>query len=439
MKKSGILYQLAQAVTVAALLAVPAAGWAGDQVRKGDVVAVCGDSITEQKEYSAFIEAYLAACQPDGPIRTAQFGWSGDSMNWLWSRGGPVPMLAIKPSVVTTCYGMNDGGYKPVEPATINTYSNGLTQLVQDFKKNGVRLVVVGSPGAVDTETFKNDPAQAAMYNPTLAALRDVARDVAQHENCAFANVHDLMLKVMAKAKAKYGQKYHVAGGDGVHPAANGHLVMAYAFLKAMGCAGNIGTITLDLASGQATATEGHKIISSEGGTVVVKSSRYPFCFYGDPSNPGATTGIIEFFPFNEDLNRFLLVVTDTGASDDGLVRVTWGKSSKEFKTADLAKGINLAAEFLENPFSEPFQKLRDGTIRNQQNWETPFYKIYLTSLLDHGLRQDLHDDPEVGTTGEEDLARMTGALCRKDKKLADSVAADVVPVQHVIKVELVK
>jgi hypothetical protein len=214
---------------------------------------------------------------------------------------------------------------------------------------------------------------------------------------------------------------------------------MAYAFLKAIGCDGNIGTITLDLASGKATATEGHKIISSKGGTVMVESSRYPFCFYGDPSDPGATTGIIEFFPFNEDLNRFKLVVTGIGASDDAQVRVTWGKASKQFKVADLAKGINLAAEFLDNPFSEPFQKLRDGAIRNQQNWETSFYKNYLTALLDRGLRQDLRDDPEVGATADEDLARMTGALLRKDKKLADEVAAGVMPVQHTIKVELVK
>ena len=437
--KFGIVYRLVQTVTVVFLLAVPAAVLGAELVRKGDVVAVCGDSITEQREYSAFIEAYLAACQPGGPIRTAQFGWSGDSMDWLWGRGGPAPVLAIKPSVVTTCYGMNDGGYKPVEPATINSYSNGLTRLVQAYKKNGVRLVVVGSPGAVDSDTFHNDPAQAAMYNTTLAALRDVAREVAQHEDCTFANVHDLMMEVMAKAKAKYGPKYYVAGVDGVHPTANGHLVMAYAFLKAMGCDGNIGTITLDLASGKATATDGHKVLSSEGGTVVVESSRYPFCFYGNPSDPGATSGIIEFFPFNEDLNRFQLVVTGTGAPDGSLVRVTWGKATKQFKVADLAKGINLAAEFLDNPFSEPFQKLREGVIRDQQNWETSFYKSYLTAFLDPGLWHDLRDDPETGATGEADLARMTGALCRKDKRLADAVAADVMPVQHTIKVELLK
>ena len=52
------------------------------------------------------------------------------------------------------------------------------------------------------------------------------------------------MEDVMTKAKAKYGKQYALAGeADGVHPDENGHLVMAYAFLKALGCDGDIGTI----------------------------------------------------------------------------------------------------------------------------------------------------------------------------------------------------
>ena len=44
--------------------------FASDDLRPGDVVAICGDSITEQGLYSAFIEAYLLACQPVSGVRT---------------------------------------------------------------------------------------------------------------------------------------------------------------------------------------------------------------------------------------------------------------------------------------------------------------------------------------------------------------------------------
>src|SRR6185295_2891091 len=121
-----------------------------------------------------------------------------------------------------------------------------------------------------------------------------------------------------------------------------------------LGCDGNIGTITVRFEdAGAAEATEGHKIVSAKDGVVEVESSRYPFCFAGDPKSTSATRGIIEFIPFNEELNRFRLVVKGAAA---GKYKVTWGSESKEFSADELAKGINLAAEFLDNPFSGPFK-----------------------------------------------------------------------------------
>ena len=425
------LVALAVSLCIAAGVSSPLQ--ATDQLQTGDVVAVCGDSITEQKMYSVFIETYLAACRPGGTIRTAQFGWSGDSMGWLWGRGGPGPILAVRPTVATTCYGMNDGGYKPIEPATTKQYYDGMTRLAQEMKKGGVRLMIVGSPGVVDAETFGKDPKMATMYNQTLASLGDTAKQVATEQGCTFADVHGIMMDAMTKAKAKYGAAYQVAGGDGVHPDANGHLVMAYAFLKAMGCDGNIGTITLDLSSGKATASNGHKVLSSQNRVVEIESTRYPFCFTGKPEDPSATSGIIEFFPFNAELNRFNLVVSGLLGEGDARVRVTWGTASKEFPAADLAKGINLAAEFMDSPFAEPFKKVL-SVVNNKQGWETPFYKTYLSGFS--GLKKDMQsDDPQTA----EALDRVTAGLISKDARLAQSVAAAVEPVKHTIKVELVK
>jgi len=89
----------------------------------------------------------------------------------------------------------------------------------------------------------------ALMYNKTLSEERDIAREVAEAEGVVFADVITPMIEVMTKAKEKYGKAYHLAGGDGVHPDKNGHLVMAYAFLKALGCNGDLGQISVDLAA----------------------------------------------------------------------------------------------------------------------------------------------------------------------------------------------
>ncbi|MDB6018260.1 MAG: hypothetical protein JWR19_2749 [Pedosphaera sp.] len=47
--------------------------------------------------------------------------------------------------------------------------------------------------------------------------------------------------------KWNYGTNYGIPGNDGVHPHWAGHTVMAYAFMKAMGLNGDIGTFTVDL------------------------------------------------------------------------------------------------------------------------------------------------------------------------------------------------
>lgn len=112
------------------------------------------------------------------------------------------------------------------------------------FKANGVHFLVLGSPGVVDSDTYKEGNPEE--YNKTLAALGNIVKEIARANGAGYADVHGIMSDVMKKAKAKYGASYALAGEDGVHPDENGQLVMAYAFLKAMGCSGDLGTITLD-------------------------------------------------------------------------------------------------------------------------------------------------------------------------------------------------
>jgi len=393
------------------------------KLQDGDFVAVIGDSITEQKQYSVFIEDYLLMCQPAAKLRVMQFGWSGETAGGFKGRMAN-DTLPFKPTVATTCYGMNDGGYRPFdENSQGKSYRESQRAIVQEFKKGTARLIVVGSPGCVDADTFRRDPVAAKMYNETLSKLRDIAKEVADERAVVFANVFDPMMDAMTKAKAKYGKDYHVGGGDGVHPSANGQLVMAYAFLKAMGCDGNIGTITVDLAAGKAEATDGHKVLSCKDGAVELESSRYPFCFFGDPKDPNATTGIIEFAPFNQDLNRLTLVVK--GAKGDK-VKVTWGKASKEFAAAEAAKGINLAAELLDNPFCDAFKKV-DHAVREQQNFETPMIKDLINKL--GNFQRMVPDETEA-------FDRIRAAVAKKDKALFDAAAAAVEPVKHTIKIE---
>jgi lysophospholipase L1-like esterase len=418
----------ALAATLFALVALVASP-ATAQLKEGDRVAIAGDSITEQKQYSVFIQDYLLMCKPTPNVSAIQFGWGGET-SWGFLARMKSDVLPFQPTVATTCYGMNDGGYSPMTEDKAKRYRDATRAIVKTFKDAGVRFVVVGSPGVVDSTKFRrpDNPAAAEMYNKTLGELRNIAKEVAAEEGVAFADVYGAMMEAMPKAKTKFGDDYAFAGGDGVHPGPNGHIVMAYAFLKALGCDGDIGTITVDLASGQAEASEGHSIVSASQGTVEVESGKYPFCFTGKSGDAAATIDTAQMIPFNEDLNRFKLVVKNAPASAQR-VRVTWGEASKEFPAADLASGINLAAAFIDaNPFTQPFQR-GEAAIRAQQNFETPLVKRLINAVPQY--KQML---PEETAT----LDKLVEAGRAKRDNLAAAARAAVEPVRHTIKIEVV-
>jgi hypothetical protein len=145
-------------------------------LQSGDYVAICGDSITEQKIYSAYIEEYLIACQPVAKPQASQFGWGGET-SWDFSGRMDNEVLCFKPTVATVatvCYGMNDAGYSKTQPERLEQYTNALTGIVGKFKSAGVREIIVASPGAVDTTSFKGvlfRPLSAEDYNRSGSKL----------------------------------------------------------------------------------------------------------------------------------------------------------------------------------------------------------------------------------------------------------------------------
>jgi lysophospholipase L1-like esterase len=358
-----------------------------------------------------------------------QFGWSGERADGFLGRMEN-DVLRFKPRVATTCYGMNDGKYTALTDDIAKAFHDNMSKVVENFTMNNV-LVVVGSPGCVDSVTFRRANVTPAVYNKTLAAERDIAKEVAEQKHLPFADVYDAMYDTMEKAKSKYGENYPVAGPDGIHPNPNGHVIMAYAFLKGLGVSGDVGTITVDLAAKKATGTDGHTIKSFDNDTVTIESTKYPFCFLPDDKNPSdlsspnSMRGIIEFFPFNDDLNRFMLVVN--GAQ--GNVKISWGEKSKEFPADQLAKGINLAAEFMDNPFIEPFKKVHQA-VMTQQAFETPMIKTLVNGRIRYG---NLPAGAEIAMT------QLIDSATQDDSGLRTTAAKTVTPVTHTIKIEVTK
>ncbi len=381
-------------------------------LKTGDRLAICGDSITEQKMYSRLIETYLTACVPQLQVAVRQFGWSGERAPGFLARMEN-DVLRFQPTVATTCYSMNDHRYQPYEAAWGQEYREASAAIVRTFKDHGVR-VIQGSGGTVGKMPawVKQARGEVEDLNHSLAEFRNIALSVAIDEQVAFADVFSPMLVGGFEGKQRYGTDYMIAGKDGVHPGWAGQIVMAYAFLKAMGLDGEIATVTLNWADGTATASDGHRVLSAQSGRIEIESSRYPFCAAGPANNDGSLRSGMTLVPFNTELNRFTLVVPNAPA---GNYRVTWGKTSKTYTAGNLAAGVNLAADFETNPFSEAFQRV-DDAVANKQDYETRQIKN-----LFHG--------PE----GRADAA-MTAELTEKVRTpLAEAVRTAFVPVRHTI------
>jgi len=347
-------------------------------LKKGDRLVVTGDSITESMCYSRYLELYLTACMPELEVSVMHIGRSGASLGAMkiWT---PLLLLPYKPTLVTLCFGMNDGAYAAPNPGTVEGYAKNLRGVIGALHDAGV-TVLVGSPGVVDSHYFTalrspHTPGEdAAIYNRTLAGLRDAARDVAASSQMPFADIHDTMFSIMQKAKAVLGSEYPICP-DGIHPSANGHLIMAYALLKAMGVDGDIGTIVVDM-EGTATASEGHRILAADKGAVQLESTRYPYCYEGDGKSATGNRSILPFLTFNQELNRLTLRVRNLKGDK---ARVTWGVASRSLTSHELQAGVNLADVFADdNPFKINFQKA-DAAILAKEIFETRIKEVIAT------------------------------------------------------------
>jgi lysophospholipase L1-like esterase len=388
----------------------------GMVLKQGDRLAICGDSITEQRMYSQIMETYLTVAVPELGITVRQYGWSGETVPGFLGRMTN-DCLQFHPNVATTSYGMNDHGYRAYDEEIGKRYRESTESMVRAFKSAGVR-VIVGSPGCVGKKPTWTQATDATIedMNLSLCRLRNIDIEIARNEKEGFADVFWPLLTGGFTARQKYGPDYGIAGKDGVHPGWAGHLVMAYAYLHAMSLPGEIGTFVVDLKANEAGVSPGHTMDSYKDGVLTITSRKYPFCAPEvELSKDNVLRSGMAMVPFNEELNRLLLIVKNGTAEK---YRVTWGSENRTYTADQLSKGINLAEDFANNPFCEAFKKV-DDAVAAKQSYETRQVK-------------DLFHGPE----GRVDLAATVALTEETRAPLAEAVRKAFVPVTHSIKIE---
>ncbi|MFA4943409.1 MAG: GDSL-type esterase/lipase family protein [Lentisphaeria bacterium] len=352
---------------------------AATPLKPGDRVVFYGDSITEQRLYTLYIQQYIQCRYPELKATFFNAGWSGDRAPGALARLER-DVLSLKPTVVTLFFGMNDGNYAALNDRTLTTYRDNLEKIIQALQAKDVRVIVF-TPGCVDYDRKK--ALGACDYNQTLEALGNAGKGLAEKYQCDFVDVHHPMLAFQTEQKAR--QPGFSMIPDAVHPDAKGHLVMARQMLTAfaepvppLGAA--------DLKAG--TAEGGVQLVSQAGNQAVLKGKLPAFPFWIDPSSQGVASdcGLLEFA-----LPKLVVKGLPEGFYD---VLVDGKAILKGVSAQALASGTPL-------PAASPAAKLLHDLISARQgNYYTAWRTVRLPLMDDPAYRDSICQGLMAADTG---------------------------------------
>src|SRR5439155_16313408 len=118
-------------------------------LRDGDRVVFYGDSITDQRLYTTFVETYVVTRFPLLKVSFVHSGWGGDRVTG--GGGGPVDVrlwrdvLPYNPTVLTIMLGMNDGKYRAFDQQLFDEFTTGFKHIVDTVKRQvpGIRITAI--------------------------------------------------------------------------------------------------------------------------------------------------------------------------------------------------------------------------------------------------------------------------------------------------------
>ncbi len=232
-------------------------------LKDGDTVVFYGDSITEQRLYTVFTEAYVLTRFPRLRVRFVHSGWGGDRVTG--GAGGPIDVrltrdvLAYQPTVMTIMLGMNDARYTAFDTGTYQTFTSGYDHIVKTVKTAlpNIRITAI-QPSPYDDVTRPLTFADG--YNTVLMRYGNYVRELAEREKLQTADLNTSVVAALKTADQKdHGQALQIIP-DRIHPAAGGHMLMAEALLRSWNAPAVVAAVEIDAATGAVARSENTRI-----------------------------------------------------------------------------------------------------------------------------------------------------------------------------------
>jgi lysophospholipase L1-like esterase len=249
-------------------LALSAFAQGGFYLKDGDRVVFYGDSITDQRLYTTFVESFVVTRFPNLPVTFVHSGWGGDRVTG--GAGGtidqrlPRDVFAYKPSVMTIMLGMNDGRYRAFDEAIFKTYADGYKSIVETVRSAlpGIRITAI-RPSPYDDVT--RPPVFPGGYNQVLVRYGDYVAQLARAQSIDVADLNAPVVAALEKATSLDAEGAAKLIPDRVHPGAAGHLLMAAALLKAWKASALISSVDIDSATKAVVTAENARVSDLNG------------------------------------------------------------------------------------------------------------------------------------------------------------------------------
>jgi len=316
-------------------------------LKDGDTVVFYGDSITDQRLYTTFTEAYVLTRFPKLNVRFVHSGWSGDRVDG--GSGGPIDtrltrdVLAYRPTVVTVMLGMNDGAYRAFDPALFKTYSTGYEHIVKVLESAlpKIRITAI-QPSPYDDVT--RPPRFEGGYNDVLIRYGAFVRELAAREELACADLNTSVVAALRKANQAEPALAAKLIADRVHPSAPIHILMAEALLKTWNATSVVSDVQIDAASLNATKAVNAKIseVTSKGHLAWAQmENSLPMPIERFPA-PELIQLMLRSSDFSDTLNREIVAVTGLTSGRQYTLKID-GQATLTHSAEEWSAGVNLS------------------------------------------------------------------------------------------------
>ncbi|WP_154853913.1 SGNH/GDSL hydrolase family protein [Cyclobacterium xiamenense] len=198
-----------------------------------------GNSITYAGQYLTYAETYLRLMHPDRDWEFFNLGLPSETVAGLSEKGHaggafPRPDLhhrldavleAVAPDLIFSCYGMNDGIYLPFDESRFAAYKAGQQKLQEKAEALGISIIHLTPP------VF--DPSK----DPAYAVVLDIYASwmVSQRYTAGWSviDLHWPMRKFLEDRRE--ADPDFALARDAIHPAEQGHWLMAKSLLEGIG------------------------------------------------------------------------------------------------------------------------------------------------------------------------------------------------------------